>query len=99
MAINITHRPDLDEQVELLAAQLGLSGHGRKTAVIEKALNVLEDKVGRFPSRSEIRTSLDRILENGQRLRLEILKQDPTLREPLSLTLQDELYDEWGIPK
>ena len=41
MAMNITHRPDLDDQVERLAAQLGLSGHGRKTAVIEKALKTL----------------------------------------------------------
>ena len=99
MAINITHRPDLDEQVERLAAQLGLSGHGRKTAVIEKALEALEEQVGRYPSRSEIRASLNRFMENGQRLREEILRQNPDLKEPLSQSLQDELYDEWGIPK
>ena len=99
MAMNITHRPDLDEQVERLAAQLGLSGHGRKTAVIEKALNALEEQVGRYPSRSEIRASLNRFLENGQGLREEILKQSPDLEEPLSQSLQDELYDEQGIPK
>ena len=99
MAINITHRPDLDDQVERLAAQLGLSGHDRKTAVIEKALKALEEQVARYPSQSEIRASLNRFLENGQGLREEILDQNLDLKEPLSKTLQDELYDEQGIPK
>ena len=97
--MNITHRPDLDDQVERLAAQLGLSGHGRKTAVIEKALKALEEQVGRYPSQSEIRASLNRFLENGQKLREKILAQNSDLREPLSQVLQDELYDERGIPK
>ena len=99
MAINITHRPHLDNRVERLAAQLGLSGHGRKTAVIEKALKALEDQVGKYPSRSEIRASLDQFLGNGPRLHEELLRQQPDLKEPLSETLQDDLYDELGIPK
>ena len=99
MAINITHRPELDDQVERLAAQLGLSRHGRKTAVIEKALKALEEQVARHPSQSEIRASLHRFVENGQGLREEILERNPELKEPLSKTLQDELYDEQGIPK
>ena len=99
MAINITHRPDLDDRVERLAAQLGLSGRGRKTVVIEKALKALEEQVARCPSPSEIRASLNGFLENGPGLREEILEQNPDLKEPLSKTLQDELYDEQGIPK
>ena len=99
MAINITHRPELDDQVERLAAQLGLSRHGRKTVVIEKALKALEEQVARYPSQSEIRASLHRFVENGQGLREEILERNPELKEPLSKTLQDELYDEQGIPK
>lgn len=99
MAINFTHRPDLDDQVERLAAQLGLSGHGRKTAVIERALAALEEQVGRYPSEPEIKASLDRYLKNGPRLGEAILGENPHLKEPLSQTLQDQLYDEWGIPK
>ena len=99
MAINITHRPDLDHQVERLAAQLGLSGRGRKTAVIEKALKALEDQVAEVPGRSEVRASLHRFLQNGPRLRGEVLKLRPDLREPLSETLQNDLYDEWGVPR
>jgi len=60
VAINITHRPDLDKRVERLAAQLRLAGHGRKTAVVEKALEALEDQVGRYPNGAEIKASLDR---------------------------------------
>lgn len=99
MAINITQRPDLDNQVERLAARLGLSGHGRKTVVIEKALKVLEDQVGQHRGRSEIRASLNQFLENGPRLREEVLRQRPDLKEPLSETMQDDLYDAWGIPR
>ena len=99
IAINITHRPDLDDQVERLAVQLGLPRLGRKTAVIEKALQVLEEQVGTPPSRSEVRASLGRILENGRRLRREVLRRNPDLKEPLSQTLQDGLYDRWGLPK
>lgn len=99
MAINLTHRPDLDDRVERLAAQLGLSGHGKKTAVIEKALKALEDQVGKCPSRSETRASLNQFLENGPRLREEVLRQRPDLKEPLSETLQHDLYDERGIPR
>lgn len=99
MAINITHRPDLDERVERLAEQLRLAGHGRKTAVLEKALEALEEQVGRYPSKAEIKASLGRYLKNGPRLRKAILRENPHLKDPLSQTLQDELYDEWGIPK
>ena len=99
MAIDLTQRPDLEKQVERLAAQMGLSGQGRKTEVIEQALKALEDQVGNFPSRSEIRDSLNQFLENGPQLREEVLRQRPDLKEPLSETLQDELYDAWGLPR
>ena len=44
MAINLVHRPDLDDRVENLAARLGLKGRGRKTAIIERALTALEEQ-------------------------------------------------------
>ena len=43
MAINLVHHKDLDDRVERLAARLGLRRRDRKTAVIERALSVLEE--------------------------------------------------------
>lgn len=67
--------------------------------MFEKALEALEEQVGRYPSKAEIKASLGRYLKNGPRLRNAILRENPHLKEPLSQTLQDELYDERGIPK
>lgn len=99
MAINITHRPDLDDRVERLANRLGISGYGRKTAVIEKALGALEERVGNQVTKAQIRASLKSYLLNGDRLRQEVLRLCPDIREPLSQTLQEELYDERAVPK
>lgn len=65
MAINITHRPDLDDRVERLANRLGISGYGRKTAVIEEALSALEERVGNQVTKAQIRASLKSYLLNG----------------------------------
>ncbi len=99
MAINITHRPDLDDRVERLANRLGISGYGRKTAVIEKALSALEERVGNQVTKAQIRASLKSYLLNGDRLRQEVLRLCPDSREPVSQTLQEELYDERGVPR
>ena len=99
MAINITHRPDLDDRVERLANRLGISGYGRKTAVIEEALSALEERVGNQVTKAQIRASLKSYLLNGNRLRQEVLRLCPDIREPLSRTLQQELYDERGVPR
>lgn len=100
VAINIAHRPDLDERVERLAARLDLRGHGRKTAVIERAVGALEDQVDRQePDRAAIVTSLDRLAEAGDRYRKRAgipATGDPG---PLSQVWQEELYDDDGLPK
>lgn len=100
MAINVAHRPDLDERVERLAARLDLSGHGRKTAVIERALRALEEQVERArPDRNTIVASLDRLAEAGDRYRQRAGM--PATRDPESLSRvwQDEPYDDNGLPK
>ena len=99
MAINLTHRPDLDARVEKLASRLGINGRGRKTAVIEKALSALEGQVPRM-SPGEIWESLEKFGRNADLVAAE-LANDPDLdhTKPLSQALQDVLYDEHGLPK
>ena len=101
MAINLAHRADLDQRVEKLATRLGLTGKGRKTGVIERALTALEERVERDrPNREAIVASLDHYIRAGSR-RCERLAAGNRLDggPPLSLALQEALYDEHGLPK
>ena len=98
MAINLAHRQDLDSRVEKLAGRLGLKGRGRKTATIERALTLLEERVAHDRlNQTAIEASLDRYIINGSNLRerLTPLSNDGL---PLSLSLQQALYDERGLP-
>ena len=99
MAINLTHRPDLDERVERLATKMGFNGRGRKTAVIEKALAALEDRVSLMDPESVL-ASLKQFEGHGALIAAE-LAGDPELDrgKPLSVTLQEALYDEHGLPR
>ena len=101
MAINIAHRSDLDARVEALALRLGFIGKGRKTRIIERALCALEAEVeGQRPSREDMDAAFKRIEEVSTSLREGLLAmyadQDP---DNLSISLQEELYDERGLPK
>ena len=101
MAINLAHRAGLDQRVEKLAARLGLTGKGRKTGVIERALTALEERVERDrPNREVIVASLDHYILAGSR-RCERLAAGSRLDggPPLSLALLEALYDEHGLPK
>lgn len=99
MAINLTHRPDLENRIERLASRLGMNGRGRKTAVIERALSALEDQVPRM-SPEEISKALEKYGRDAHLIAAE-LADDPELdhSKPMSQALQDVLYDEHGLPK
>ena len=98
MAINLAHRPDLDSRVEKLAGRLGLTGRGRKTATIERALVLLEERVADDrPDRTAIETSLDRYIINGTYLRERLAPRGDD-GSPLSLSLQQALYGERRLP-
>ena len=101
MAINLTHRPDLDDRVERLAERLELKGRGRKTAIIERALTALEARLDSDrPGRAAIEASIDRYIEAGARLRERLSGKDVAAdAPPLSLSLQQSLYDERGRPE
>lgn len=74
---------------------LDLRGRGRKTAVIERALDALEAHVERTrPRRADILASIERYVEAGRRLR-----GRPDTGRPSSLALQDALYDDRGLPR
>ena len=97
MAINLVHRKDLDERVERLAARLGLSGRGRKTAIIERALTVLEEQVAHSrPRRADIEASPNRYIRAGRDLRA---RYGDGSERPLSEALQEALYDDRGLPR
>ena len=99
MAINLTHRPDLENRIERLAGRFGMNGRGRKTAVIERALTALEAQTPQL-SPEEIGRSLEKYGRDAH-LIAEELAGDPELdhSKPLSQALQDVLYDEHGLPK
>ena len=101
MAINLTHRPDLDNRVEQLADRLELKGRGRKTAIIERALTALEERLASDrPDRVAIEASIDRYIEVGARLRERLSGRNvPDSALSLSLSLQQALHDERGLPE
>ena len=100
MAIDLTHRPDLEDRVERLAERLDLRGRGRKTAIIERALTALEERLAsERPDQAAIEASIDRCIEAGARLRGRLSGEDgPDPAPALSLSLQQTLYDERGLP-
>ena len=101
MAINIAHRPDLDRRVEALANRLGLRGKGRKTRIIERALENLEARVRESkPSPEEMDAAFAKYAIAAKEIRAKLSEQLPAYDPAsLSLTLQEELYDEYGAPK
>ena len=99
MAFNLAHRPDLDSRVGKLADRLGLTGRGRKTATIEQAVTLLEERAAHDrPNQAAIETSLDRYIVNGSNLRERLVPRSDD-GPPLSLSLQQALYDERGLPE
>ena len=101
MAINLVHRPDLDDRVENLASRFGLKGRGRKTAIIELALTALEEQERMaHPDPTAIAASLQRYIEKGARLHARLAEDhSPDQGQPLSSLLQQALYDEQGLPR
>ncbi len=101
MAINLTHRLDLEEKIEYLAGRLKLTGRGRKTLTIERALDALEEKIeSDLPNPEYIRMTLAKYMERGDEFRKDMYKAYPHLRgKDLSLAITDELYEKSGLPK
>ena len=100
MAINLAHRPDLERRVEELADRFGLRGRGRKTAIIERGLALLEESAAQDDREQlTIKASIDRFINAGVRLRTSLAKDFPNESVPLSASLQQALYGERGLPE
>lgn len=89
MAINLTKRPDLEERIVRLQRRLGVA---TKVGVIEKALDILERAGGeQLPTPEEIDAHF-----------VEMDRMYGDVRLPEGVTgkqLEDELYDEHGLPR
>ena len=96
MATELT--PEIQARIADLAARLGFAGPDAAERVIVAALDYLDESTGRW-ERWYTRAEIDTMVERD---RVAYLKQkgypenDP---RPLSQLLQDELYDEFGLPK
>ena len=78
---------------------MGVNGRGRKTAVIEKALAALEDRITLMDAES-ILESLKQFEGHGVLIAAELAADSELDRsKPLSQTLQEVLYDEHGLPR
>ena len=101
MAINLTHRPDLEIRIERLSRQLKLTGRGGKTGTIERALDALEEKLeSERPNREHVYEVLMQIAADGKEVSEQMYRDNPHFRgKPLSQALQDELYNDDGLPE
>ena len=72
-----------------------LKGRGRKAKTNERAPGALEER----PDRAAIKASLDGYIADGARLRRRLAGKVADRAAPLPQALQDELYDEQGLPK
>ena len=67
---------------------------------IKRALDAVETQVERSrPDRTAIRASLERYTAAGAHLRERPVDLEAADPRPLSLVLQDALYDEHGLPR
>ena len=91
-------KPDMEARVSALAERLGFAGPDAAERVIIAALDYLDESTGKW-ERWYTRAEIDMMVERD---RVAYLKEhgypenDP---RPLSQLLQDELYDEFGLPK
>lgn len=93
-----TLKPEMEARVAVLAELLGYTGPDAAKRVIIPTLNYLDQSTGKWEqwyTRAEISFMVERD-------RLAYLKEhgySETDPRPLSQLLQDELYDEFGLPK
>ena len=94
MATELT--PEMEARIAGLAERLGFAGPDAAERVIIAALDYLDESTGkweRWYSEKEVEAINHRYLQDMKRQ-----GYGDGVR-PLSLSLQDELYDEFGLPK
>ena len=101
MITDLLQEPHFLARIDGLADRIGYEGPDAREQVLERAIEALES---RYPARRELTpeeqaksdTTWAGIFEWGKKYR-EQNPYDPD--NPESRVLQDELYDEYGLPK
>ncbi len=90
-------KPELEARISALAELLGYTGSDAAERVIIAALDYLDQSTGKW-ERWYTRAEIDAMVERDRVVYLKkgYSETDP---RPLSQLLQDELYDEFGLPK
>jgi len=96
MATELT--PETEARISDLAERLGFAGPDAAERVIIAALDYLDESTGKWV-RWYTRAEIDTMVERDRVAYLKEKGYSETDPRPLSQLLQDELYDEFGLPK
>ena len=90
--------PEMEARIADLAERMGYAGPDATERVIVAALDYLERSAGKW-ERWYTRAEIDTMVERDRVAYLKRKGYPETDPRPLSQLLQDELYDEFGLPK
>ena len=93
-----TLKPEMEARIAALAQRLGFVGSDAAERVIIAALDYLDESTGKW-ERWYTRSEIDVMVERDRVAYLREHGYPETDPRPLSQLLQDELYDEFGLPK
>ena len=93
-----TLKPETAARIAALASRLGCTGPDASEQVIIAALDYLEECAGRW-ERWYTDREIAAVQEHHRRQYVAGLIATDTAGKPLSQLLQDDLYDEFGLPK
>ena len=91
-------KPEIEARIVDLAKRLGFAGPDAAERVIIAALDYLDQSTGTW-ERWYTRAEIDAMVERDRVAYLKEHGYPETDPRPLSQLLQDELYDECGLPK
>ena len=93
-----TLKPETEARIAALAELLGYTGPDAAERVIIAALDYLDQSTGKW-ERWYTRAEINAMVERDRVAYLKKKGYSETDPRPLSQLLQDELYDEFGLPK
>ena len=91
-------KPETEARISDLAKRLGFAGPDAAERVLAMALDYLDKSTGKW-ERWYTRAEIDVMVERDRVAYLKEKGYSETDPRPLSQLLQDELYDEFGLPK
>ena len=91
-------KPEMEARIADLAKRLGFAGPDAAERAIIAALDYLDESTSKW-ERWYTRAEIDTMVERDRVAYLREKGYPETDPRPLSQLLQDELYDEFGLPK